>query len=50
MNRKTDEMIDRLLEILGPETLLEDLLVALSTDQVEEHLIFIARMRDIDLD
>lgn len=46
----TDEMFDVLLETLGAEDFLNELVKALSSDEQRENFEFIARMYDIELD
>lgn len=46
----TDEMFDVLLEALGAEDFLNELVKALSSDEQRENFEFIARMHDIELD
>lgn len=46
----TDEMFDVLLETLGAEDFLNELVKALNSDEQRENFEFIARMRDIELD
>jgi hypothetical protein len=43
----TNNLIELMIELLGSETLLNELLQALGTDQVEENLEYIARQYDI---
>lgn len=46
----TDEMFDVLLEALGAEDFLNELVKALSSDEQRENFEFIARMQGIELD
>lgn len=46
----TDEMFDVLLETLGAEDFLNELVKALNSDEQRENFEFIARMHDIKLD
>ena len=43
-------MTKKLLEVLGAEVLLDEVLRALTTEQKEDILSFIARMHDIEVD
>ena len=43
-------MEQKLLEVLGAEVLLDNVLRALTTEQKEDILSFIARMYDIEVD
>lgn len=43
--KKLDEMV----EVLGTETVLEDLARAMSSDELQENLEYIDRMRETDL-
>lgn len=45
-----DEMFDVLLETLGAEDFLNELIKALSGDEQRENFEFIARMQGIELD
>ncbi|WP_373160248.1 hypothetical protein [Bifidobacterium pseudocatenulatum] len=46
----TDEMFDVLLETLGAEDFLNELVKALNSDEQRENFEFIARMQGIELD
>lgn len=46
----TDEMFDVLLETMGAEDFLNELVKAMSSDEQRENFEFIARMWDIELD
>ena len=43
-------MEEKLIEVLGADVLLDEVLRALTTEQKEDILSFIARMHDIDVD
>ena len=43
-------MEEKLLEVLGAELLLDNILLALSIDQKEDILSYIARMYDIEVE
>ena len=43
-------MEQKLLEVLGAEVLLDEVLRALSTEQKEDILSFIARMYDVEVE
>lgn len=43
--KKLDEMV----EVLGTETVLEDLALAMSSDELQENLEYINRMRETNL-
>ena len=43
--KKLDEMV----EVLGTKTVLEDLALAMSSDELQENLEYIDRMRETDL-
>ena len=43
-------MEQKLLEVLGAEVLLDEVLRALTTEQKEDILSFIARMYDVEVD
>ena len=43
-------MKKKLLEVLGAEVLLDEVLRALTTDQKEDVLSFIARMYDVEVE
>lgn len=43
-------MDQKILEVLGAEVLLDEVLRALSTEQKEDILSFIARMHDIEVE
>lgn len=47
---KIDIMEEKLIEVLGAELLLDNILLALSIDQKEDILSYIARMFDIDVE
>ena len=44
------ELEERLIALLGKEELLNNLLKALSLDELYDNFIYIARMHDIDID
>lgn len=53
--RKVEQMngwnlFEEMLDKMGAEKLLEDLAFALSDDELEDNMRFIARMNDIELD
>ena len=41
--------LDGMVEVLGTETVLEDLALAMSSDELQENLEYIDRMRETDL-
>lgn len=43
-------LFEEMLDKMGAEKLLEDLAFALSDDELEDNMRFIARMNDIELD
>ena len=43
-------MEQKLIEVLGAEVLLDEVLRALTTDQKEDVLSYIARMYDVDVE
>ena len=43
------EKMDEMVEMLGAETVLEDLALAMSSDELQENLEYIDRMRETDL-
>ena len=47
---KIDIMEEKLIEVLGAELLLDNILLALSIDQKEDILSFIARMYDVEVE
>lgn len=44
------DMYYKLLDVLGAETLLEDLFYSMSVDELEDKMNYIARMREVDVD
>ena len=47
---KIDIMEEKLIEVLGAELLLDNILLALSIDQKEDILSYIARMFDVEVE
>ena len=47
---KIDIMEETLIEVLGAELLLDNILLALSIDQKEDILSYIARMFDVEVE
>ena len=47
---KIDIMEEKLIEVLGAELLLDNILLALSIDQKEDVLSYIARMFEVDVE
>lgn len=47
---KIDIMEEKLIEVLGAELLLDNILLALSIDQKEDILSYIARMFEVDVE
>lgn len=43
------EKLDEMVEVLGAETVLEDLALAMSSDELQENLEYIDRMRETEL-
>ena len=43
------DMYYKLLDVLGAETLLEDLFYSMSIDELEDKLTYIAQMRGVDV-
>lgn len=43
------EKMDKMIELMGAETVLEDLALAMSSDELQENLEYIDRMRETDL-
>lgn len=43
------EKLDEMVEMLGTETVLEDLVLAMSSNELQENLEYIDRMRETDL-
>ncbi len=45
-----DKKIELLKEVLGINVLLEDLISSLSIDELEDHINYIMRMRDVKIE
>ena len=43
------EKMDKMIELMGAETVLEDLALAMSSDELQENLEYIDRMRETEL-
>ena len=44
------EKFEKLIEVLGVETVLDDLLQALNSNELEENAEYIGRMRDVEFE
>ena len=46
---EVNEMFEKMLDIMGADMLLNDMYIAMTTDQAQEILEHVARMNDIEL-